>query len=111
MKTTHSGGVSVIELEGNLLGGPDAGVLKNKLQELVDEGKKLVIVDLKRVEFINSSGLAMLIKGASIMKESGGGLKIAHASGKILELIKITKLTGVLETYGSVAEASATFKK
>ena len=52
----------------------------------------------------------MLIKGASTMKGSGGGLKIAKASNKILELIKITKLTGILATHKTVADAAASFK-
>ena len=110
-KTIQQSGVTVIAIEGNLMGGPDASTLNDKLVELIEAKKKHVVVDLSSVAIINSSGLGMLIKGASTMKGAGGGLKIAKASDKILELIKITKLTGVLETHKSVAEAASSFKK
>jgi anti-anti-sigma regulatory factor len=53
----------------------------------------------------------MLIKGASTLKSAGGGLKIAKASDKILDLIKVTRLTKILETYASIAEAAKSFTK
>ncbi|MEO8166621.1 MAG: STAS domain-containing protein [bacterium] len=110
-KTSQQAGVPVVAIEGNLMGGPDASTLNDKLVEFAEAEKKHVIVDLGGVNIINSSGLGMLIKGASTMKSAGGGLKIACASEKILELIKITKLAGVLHTYSTVAEAAASFKK
>lgn len=110
-KTSLHGGIPVVAIEGNLMGGPDASTLNDKLIELTDAEQKHVVVDLSGVNIINSSGLGMLIKGASTMKNAGGGLKIARASEKILELIKITKLTAILQTYNTVAEAAASFKK
>jgi anti-sigma B factor antagonist len=109
--TTQQNNVTVIAIEGNLMGGPDATALHDKLVELVEAKATRVVLDLSGVAIINSSGLGMLIKGASTMKEAGGALKLAGASGKILELIKITKLTGVLQTYPTVADAVADFKK
>ncbi|MDL1893402.1 STAS domain-containing protein [Sphingobacteriales bacterium CHB3] len=110
-KTSQQGGTTVIAIEGNLMGGPDASTLNDKLVELIDAKKKHVVIDLGGVNVINSSGLGMLIKGASTMKGAGGGLAIANASDKILDLIRITKLTGVLQTYNTVADAAASFKK
>jgi anti-sigma B factor antagonist len=109
--TLQQDNATVIEIEGNLMGGPDASMLNDKLVELVGAKKKYVVIDLRGVTIMNSSGLGMLIKGASTMKNAGGGLKIAGASPKILDLIKITKLTRVLETYDTVREAAASFKK
>lgn len=108
---SQRGGATVIAIEGNLMGGPDASTLNDKLVELIDAKKKQVVIELGGVNVINSSGLGMLIKGASTMKGAGGGLKIANASDKILELIKVTKLTGILQTYTSVADAAGSFKK
>ena len=108
---SQSGTVSVVHLDGNLMGGPDATTLNSKLHELVDAGKKLVVVDLKGVEFINSSGLGLLIGGASLLKNAGGGLKLACASEKITALIKITRLGPVFESYASVDEAVQSFPK
>ena len=110
-KVTQQGTVSVIHLQGNLMGGPDATSLNSQLHELLAAGKNLVVVDLAGVEFMNSSGLGMLIGGASTMKSAGGGLKLVNASEKILALIKITKLTSVFEHYSSVKAAVESFKK
>lgn len=110
-KTTHHGSVTVIMPQGNLMGGPDATELNGKVLELLEAGRILVVVDLSMVEFTNSSGLGMLIGSASKVKNAGGKLNIAHASAKILELIRITKLHSILENYPSVEQAVASLKK
>ena len=110
-KTVHHGPVSVIELEGNFMGGPDATTLNSKLHELIEAGKKNVVVDLGGVQFMNSSGLGQLIAGVRAMKSAGGDLKIANTSAKISALIKITKLTSIFETYDSVQKALESFKE
>ena len=107
---SQSGSVTVIHLDGNLMGGPDATTLNGTLHELVDAGTKRVVLDMKGVEFMNSSGLGLLIGGASLMKNAGGGLKLANASPKIAALIKITRLGPVFESFDSVNEAVQSFK-
>lgn len=111
LKATQHGSVTVIELEGNLMGGPDAGSLNNKLHELVDTGKTSVVVDMGGVGFINSTGLGLLIGGVTTMRNAGGSLKLARTSEKIAGLIKIAKLQSVFETYDSVQAAVSSFKK
>jgi anti-sigma B factor antagonist len=110
LKTTSHGDVTVIDLSGNLMGGPDASALNSKLHELVDAGKTRVVLDMSGVEFMNSSGLGLLIGGASLLKNAGGALRIAAASEKILALIKITKLGSVFETHPTVEAAIASLK-
>ena len=110
-KTSVQGNVTVFHLDGNLMGGPDATALNGKLHDLVEAGKKQVVIDLKKVELINSSGLGLLIGGASLMKNAGGGMKLAGVSEKITALIKIARLGPVFEIFPSVQEAVAAFKK
>jgi anti-sigma B factor antagonist len=110
-KTARRGSVTVIELQGNLMGGPDAATLNNKLHELTEAGKKLVVVDLSHVKFMNSSGLSMLIGALTTIKNAGGKLKLANASEKIMTVLKITKLSSVFENYPSVQAAVGSFKE
>jgi anti-sigma B factor antagonist len=77
----------------------------------VDGGARHVVLDMFGVEFMNSSGLSLLIGGATIMKNAGGGLKLARASAKITSLIKITKLGGVFENFPTVEAAVESFSK
>ena len=78
LKTSQHGGVTVISLQGNLMGGPDASSIISKLHELIDAGKHHVVIDLKAVEFVNSSGLSLLIGGVSTMKAAGGALSCSQ---------------------------------
>jgi anti-sigma B factor antagonist len=111
LTTSDHGKVTVIHLQGNLMGGPDATTLNNKLHELVDAGKRQIVIDLAAVEFMNSSGLGLLIGGVSALKNSGGALRLANASEKIASLFTITKLTGLLQTFPSVQAAVESFGK
>lgn len=107
--TTRRGAVTVIALDGNLMGGPDATALHGKLHDLVAQGVTRAVIDLAKVEFINSSGLGILIGGVSTLRNAGGGLKIANASEKIATVITVTKLGPVFELFPSVDTAVASF--
>jgi anti-sigma B factor antagonist len=91
------------------MGGPDATALNSTIHELVGKGNARVVLDLRDVQFMNSSGLGILIGGASTLKTAGGGLALAGASEKILALIMITRLGKVLATYPTVDAAVASF--
>jgi anti-sigma B factor antagonist len=107
--TAQRGTVTVVTLQGNLMGGPDAATLNARINELVDAGKVRVVIDLSGVQFMNSSGLGLLIGSAQALKSAGGALKIAGASPKITELFTITRLTSILENHPTVEEAAAAF--
>ncbi len=110
-KSKDVDGITVIELKGNVMGGPDATTLNEQLHKLIEAGKNKVIIDLKGVKFMNSSGLGMLIGGLTTMKNAGGELKIANASEKIESLLIITKLITVFEHHDSVKKAVGSFKR
>lgn len=108
--TKEQQGVTVIGLSGNVLGGPDANTLNDQLRTLLDQRRKQVVIDLGDVQFINSSGLGMLIGGMSTMRKGGGELKLARASKKILNLLEMTKLTTLFDVHTTVRGAVSAFK-
>ena len=110
LKTKEIKGIIVIELVGNVLGGPDASALNDYLHKLITEDKKNVVIDLKAVSFINSSGLGMLIGGLTTLRHSGGELKLARASKKVENLLEMTKLLNVFDLQKNVNDAVASFK-
>lgn len=95
----------VIELSGKVMGGPHAEEFRDTLHELIDEGKKEVIVDLNKVKFMNSSGLGLLIGGLTTMRNAGGDLIICGADQKIESLLMVTKLITVFDHYRTLEEA------
>jgi len=103
-------GAVVIELKGNVMGGPEAQEFSDTLHKLIDENKKNVVIDLAETKFMNSSGLGMLISGYTTMKNGGGSMKLANATEKIESLLVITKLITIFEHYISVEEALKSFK-
>lgn len=103
-------GCVVIEFKGNVMGGPDAVSLNEKLHELIDGGKTNIVVDLGKVKFMNSSGLGMLIGALTTMRKSGGDLRIANATDKIQSLLIVTKLITVFKHFKSVDDAMKSFE-
>lgn len=104
------GNLVVLELSGKIMGGPDASLLNDKLHELIDKGQTKIIADIGGVEWMNSSGLGILISGLTTMRNNGGELKLANVTERIQSLLMITKLLTVFETYESVEQAAASFK-
>jgi len=101
----------VIELKGNIMGGPDAVSLNEKLHELIEQGKTNIVVNLSKVKFMNSSGLGMLIGALTTMRKAGGDLRIANATDKIQSLLVITKLITVFKHYKSLDAAIKSFEE
>jgi len=110
LKTAARGGVTVLGLDGNLLGGPDATILNTKLHELLEAGKKQIVLDLSHVKVMNSSGLGLLIGGVSAVKNAGGRLTLAGASAKLSAVFTISKLGPLLELYPTVDAAARSYK-
>ena len=109
IKTREQYNAVVIELKGNVMGGPEAQEFNDLLHKMIDEGKKNLVVDLASVKFMNSSGLGMLISGFTTMKNGQGMLKLANATEKIESLLVITKLITIFEHFESVDEAVNSF--
>jgi len=109
MTESESGGVVILELSGKIMGGPDATLLNDKLHELIEAGKIKIIANLKGVNWMNSSGLGILIGGLTTMRNSGGDLKLANITDRIQSLLMITKLLTVFESFDTVDQAIESF--
>jgi len=110
VKPVEKYGAVVIELKGNVMGGPEAQEFSDLLHKLLEDGKKNVIIDLAETKFMNSSGLGMLISGYTTVKNGGGAMKLANATEKIESLLVITKLITIFEHFTSVEAAVESFK-
>jgi anti-sigma B factor antagonist len=104
------GGIVILEPKGKIMGGPDASLLHDKLYECIQGDKKKVVIDLAGVEWMNSTGLGILIQGYTTLRKSDGQLKLARVTDKIRSLLTITKLSPIFDAYESVDEAIRSFK-
>ncbi|MFH1892418.1 MAG: STAS domain-containing protein [Candidatus Zixiibacteriota bacterium] len=103
-------GVWVIEVKGQMMGGPDTGELDEKLYAIVGKGNKHAIVDLGGCDWINSSGLSILIHHYKKFKDAGGELKLANLTKKVERVMVIARLTEVFDAKESVEDAIKAFK-
>ncbi len=103
------GEVTVLRLAGSLMGGPEAVALNETLNRLLDEGALKLVLDLHEVERINSSGLGILIRALTTYKTNGGALKLARVSPKVDNLLVMTRLNTILETFETVEAAVQSF--
>lgn len=95
----------IIEIKGDLVGGPPAEEFQETLRKTLEEGKYNVIVDLSGVKYMNSTGIGILIRGYTTVKTAGGVLKLASLNEKIKGVLSITQLNKVFEIHNNVDEA------
>lgn len=105
----HNHLAAVVFMEGNVMGGPDGTLLYEKLNELKDGGLKNIVLDMNEVQFMNSSGLGMLMHALSSLRNAGGELVMSRLPGKVLSLMLITKLNLVIDIFDDVESALAKF--
>ncbi len=102
-------GLTVLELHGKIMGGPEATEINDKINQLIDESKIKIVIDLDSVEWMNSSGLGILIGAVTVLKNNDGNLCLINVSDRIKNLLKITKLNTVFDIYDNFDAAASTF--
>jgi anti-sigma B factor antagonist len=102
--------VIILDLQGSLMGGPEAVSLNEMINHFLDEKSLKLILDLASVERVNSSGLGILIKALTTFKTNGGELKLANVRAPLMKLLVMTKLNEILETFDSVDVAVKSFQ-
>jgi anti-sigma B factor antagonist len=105
----EDGHVLVLELEGELMGGPESDEFRTVVDNAIKDNKNKVVLDMSKVNWMNSSGLGMLMNALTNLRSSGGDLKLANVSERARRPIQITRLDSVFDEYDSVEEAIRTF--
>lgn len=105
-----SGAATVLELDGRLvLGDGSPQLLKDKVNSLVHQNRKHIVLDLGRVSQIDSTGLGEIVACLTTATRSGGNVKLLNVTKRNQDLLTITKLATVFETFDSEAEAVRSF--
>ncbi len=104
-----SGGVTILDLSGNLTIGRSEESLRDTVKKLIEEGRKFLLLNLSEVPTIDSSGIGAMIKSFTSVKEADGKLKILKPSRMARQLLSITGLLSVLEIYDDEAAAVSSF--
>ena len=111
MKATvrQVGPVSVLDLNGKITIGEGDVILRSKVIEILEAGNKNVLLNLEKVSYMDSAGIGELVACYKRTKDKGGTVKLLQPSGKVSDLLALTKLEEVFETYTDEKAALASF--
>jgi anti-sigma B factor antagonist len=102
-------GVSVLDLGGKIVLGEGDVQVKERIKDLLADGQRRILLNLGEVNYIDSAGLGALISAYTTVKREGGHLKLVNATKRIRDLLAITKLITVFDSFDSEKEAIASY--
>ncbi len=97
--------VTVLDLRGKLTLGDGDELLKDKINSLIQQDRKSILLNLEAVPYIDSAGLGEIVRTYTTVSRQGGKLKLVHLTKRITDLLMITKLLTVFETFDTESEA------
>ena len=103
------GDITVLDLKGKMTLGEGDELLKDKINSLLGGGKKKLVLNLEGVPYIDSAGLGEIVRTFTTVSRQGGSLKLLNLTKRIEDLLAITKLLTVFETFDTEAEAIKSF--
>ena len=103
------GDVMVLDLKGKVTLGEGDELLKDKVNSVVNQGHRKIVLNLAEVPYLDSAGLGEIVRAYTTVSRQGGSLKLLNLTKRITDLLAITKLLTVFETFDSESEAVKSF--
>jgi anti-sigma B factor antagonist len=103
------GHVSVVDLSGKITIGEGDVALRNAVQGLLDNGNSNILLNLEKVSYMDSAGIGELVACYKRAKEKEGSVKLLNPSGKVYDLLSLTKLEEVFDTFTDEKEALVSY--
>jgi anti-sigma B factor antagonist len=91
------GGVTIVDLSGRIVLGEGSAGVRDLVRKLISEGIRKILLNLRNVEYVDSSGLGELVCAFTSMRSQGGELKLLNVTRRVRSLLQITKLVSVFE--------------
>lgn len=109
LQTELKNDIVIIYVNEERLDAHNSGELKTEVQKLFEQGRKNMLIDLKDVRFIDSSGLGALVSGFKNAISHQGNLKLSTLQSQVKSMFELTRLHRVFEIFPSTAEALENF--
>ena len=103
------GEITVLDLSGTLVMGLGLETLRSRIQQLVTAGRLKIVLSAKEVSVIDSSGVGDLVGSFTLVKKSGGALKIANPTKIVREVLRIARLPTIIEIFDTEDAALQSF--
>jgi len=103
------GDVMILDLKGKITLGEGDELLKDKVNSLINQGQRKIILNLADVPYLDSAGLGEVVRAYTTVSRQAGALKLLNLTKRITDLLAITKLLTVFETYDQESDAVQSF--
>jgi anti-sigma B factor antagonist len=103
--------VTVMALEGRLVLGEDTEQFRTSMREVIDSGAKKILLNMRNVLYVDSSGVGELVRAYATANSQGGQLKLANLTRRIHDLLNVTKLLTVFESHENEMRAMDSFRR
>ena len=103
------GNVTILDLKGKVTLGDGDEALKDKINSLIHQERKRILLNFAGVPYVDSAGLGEIVRTYTTVSRQGGQLKLVNLTKRITDLLSITKLLTVFETFDSEPDALKTF--
>ncbi len=110
IKERQAGDITVLDIDGKITIGEGSVALRSAIRRLLEEGKKKILLNLSQVSYVDSSGIGEFVASFTAIGREGGQLKLLNLTQKIQDLLAITKLLTVFDTYDDESSALNSFK-
>ncbi len=110
IKERQAGDITILDMDGKITIGEGSVALRSAIRRLLEEGKKKILLNLGQVGYIDSSGIGELVSSYTAISNAGGQLKLLNLTQKLKDLLGITKLLTVFDTYTDESEALGSYK-
>jgi anti-sigma B factor antagonist len=105
----HAGPVAIVDLEGRVTLGEGCAVVRQTVRDLVNTGSRNILLNLRGVSYVDSSGLGEMAASYVTVARLGGQLKLVHTQPCVDTMLQVTKLYALLVTFSDEAEALRSF--
>ena len=105
----HAGNVAIVDLSGRVTLGEGCALVRATIKDLVQEGQINLLLNLAEVTYMDSAGLGELVGSYASITNKGGKVKLLNAQGRVAEVLNVTKLYTVFETFTDEATALRSF--
>jgi anti-sigma B factor antagonist len=102
-------GVTILDMKGRITVGPEATALREAVAAAVTEGVRQLVFNLAQVDFIDSTGLGAVVMCSTTLRKAGGAVKLLNLNRRNIELLVMTKLATVFETFTDEQDAVNSF--
>jgi anti-sigma B factor antagonist len=106
----QAGPVTILDITGGLKLGDGVAELGTAVRRLLQEGRTRLILNVGEVAFVDSAGLGAIVQAYTTTIKQAGALKLLHTPKRLRELLVITKLANVLESFDDEVKAIASFR-